>query len=144
MDRKTLLKPILYFMFLIFLADTVAQKLYWYYSIWWFDMPMHFFGGFWEGLLFMWFFSSDFLPFSWLKVHIEQFDLKLIIKTLSFVFVIGILWEFFEIYTHNYLGLDPFNIVDTTSDIFFDLAGGAFAILYFFKRIMGSSLNKVQ
>jgi hypothetical protein len=129
-------------MFFIFVADFIAQKFYLYTSIWYFDMFMHFGGGFWEGLLFLWFFPLLNLPF--FHLSIEKIDLKLICKTISFVLMIGILWEVFEIYTHNYLGHDPFNILDTASDIFFDLAGGFMAVLYFVKRIMVFKENKVE
>ena len=130
MDRKKLLKFLVYLMLLIFIANSLALKFYWYFSIWYFDMLMHFLGGLWEGLFFIWFFSIVDFPF--LKLSPSVVDFKLIYKTVSFVLLIGILWEFFEFFTNNYIGHDPFNILDTISDIFFDLAGGTFSIFYFF------------
>lgn len=115
-------------MFFIFIADILAQKLHWYFSIWWFDMAMHFGGGFWVGLFFIWFFSIKDLPI--FKLSLEKADFKLVLKTILFVLSFGILWEFFEIFTHNYIAQDPFNMLDTTSDVFFDLGGGLCAILY--------------
>ncbi len=68
----------------------------------------------------------------------------LVIKTLVFVLFIGVLWEFFEFFTNNHIGRDLFNMLDTISDIFFDLAGGTLAVFYFLKRIMRVELNKVE
>ena len=142
MDRKKLIKHLVFLMFFIFIADIIAQKLHWYFSIWWFDMVMHFLGGFWVGLFFIWFFSIKDLPI--FQLSLEKADFKLIMKTILFVLSFGILWEFFEIFTHNYIAHDPFNILDTTSDIFFDLAGGVSAILYYLKNIIHVGENKVQ
>jgi hypothetical protein len=36
----------------MFVADLAATKFFWYYSISWFDMLMHFSGGLWVGLFF--------------------------------------------------------------------------------------------
>jgi len=146
MDRKKLLKLIIYLMFFIFIANLLAQKFYWYSSIWYFDMIMHFLGGVWQGLFFIWFFSINDLPL--FRLSLDAIDFKLIYKTILFVLLIGVLWEFFEFFTNNYVGHDPFNTLDTISDIFFDLAGGAFAVFYFLfylsKKIMPVVANKVQ
>jgi hypothetical protein len=146
MDRKKLLKILFYLMFLIFIANFLTLKFYWYSSIWWLDMPMHFLGGFWEGLFFIWFFSIVDFPF--LKLSLDMMDFKLVYKTVLFVLLIGILWEFFEFFVNNYIGHDLFNTLDTISDIFFDLVGGTFAVFYFFfyfskkiKRIMPTEKN---
>ena len=144
MDRKKLLKSLVCLMFLIFIANSLALKFYWYFSIWWFDMFMHFLGGLWEGLFFIWFFSIINFPF--LKLSLEVVDFRLIYKTILFVLLIGIFWEFFEFFANNYIGHDPFSILDTVSDVFFDLVGGAFSILYFFfyfKKITPIKENKV-
>ena len=113
-------------MFFIFVLYLVGISLYLDYTTWWFDMVMHFLGGFWEGLFFIWFFSPrDSSPRSLLKVFL-------------FVLVVGVIWEFFQIYVNNYIAKYPFDTMDTISDVCFDLAGGAFAVFYFFKkRIMG-------
>src|SRR3989338_8990233 len=61
-----------------------------------------------------------------------------LLKVFLFVLVVGVIWEFFQIYVNNYIAKYPFDTMDTISDICFDLAGGAFAVFYFFKkRIMG-------
>jgi len=92
-------------------------------------MPMHFWGGFWLGLAYFYVFPS------------KIFNLRSIVLLLLFVLCIGIGWEVFEIAVNDILTRNPFDYLDTFSDIFFDLAGGAGSVLYFFKRIMLQSKN---
>ena len=142
MNRKKLLKHLVFLMFFILILERIGVTLHWDYTTWWFDMVLHFLGGFWQGMLFIWFFSIKDLPL--LKPPLDPHDPKLVYKTIFFVLLIGILWELFQFYTKNYIGIYPFDIVDTTSDIFFDLAGGALALLYYFRRIMPAGKNEVQ
>ena len=121
-------------MFSIFGANYLALKFYWYSSIWYFDMIMHSLGGFWVGMFFIWFFSIEDLPF--FSFSLAVIDFKLILKTVLFILFIGISWELFEFFVFNQLGHDPFNILDTISDLCFDLAGGFLALFYFYKISM--------
>ena len=124
MDRKKLLTYLAFLIFFIFAVNYAAMKFYWYFSIWYFDMPMHFLGGFWLGLALIWLFS------------VKELSFKIIFKIILGVFFIGILWELFEISIDKTITQNPFNILDTISDMCFDLAGGALSIIYFFKRIV--------
>ena len=143
MDRKKILRTVVWLMFIMFIVNTVALKFYWYSSIWYFDMLMHFWGGFWQGLFFIWFFSIKDISEKF-RLSLEFKDMNsLIIKTILFVLLIGVLWEFFEFFVNNCIGHDIFNTLDTISDIFFDTAGGTFAIFYFLKRIIFNSPNTV-
>ena len=88
-------------------------------------MIMHALGGLWLGLFFIYFFppkENNFKPF---------------LKVLFFVLIIGFGWEIFEFSANNYIASDLFiaNKLDSVSDLFFDLAGGIVAILYYLKRI---------
>ena len=105
-------------------------------------MPMHFLGGLWEGWLFLWFFSLEEMLF--LRISLEKIDSKLVFQTIFFVLFIGVLWEFFENFAQMYAPHNSFNILDTVSDVFFDLSGATFAILYCLKRIMPNTLNEVE
>lgn len=131
MDQKKLLKWIIGVMFLMFLANNLAWKFHWYYTIWWFDVLMHFSGGFWVSLFFLYVFGGKYSTF------------KNFIVVISSVLVVGILWEFFEAYL-NVLSLDSFDWGDTSSDVFLDLFGGSVAILYFHKKIMKPVQNKLE
>src|SRR3989338_592396 len=97
MDSEKLLQRLVYLIFLIFLVNFVANKFHWYYSIWYFDMIMHFLGGAWLGLVSLWFFSRTSTS--------ESFRLspELVLKILLFVFFAGLGWEIFEFYFYNFL-----------------------------------------
>ncbi len=99
-------------------------------------MPMHFLGGLFIGLVCIWFLTSEetSLRLSW----------DLILKIFLGVLLIGVLWELFEIVFYQIIADSPFNALDTIHDIFFDLSGGLFAIIFFFKRIMFSRGNEVE
>ena len=124
MDRKKLLTYLAFLIFFIFAVNYAAMKFYWYFSIWYFDMPMHFLGGFWLGLALIWLFS------------VKELSFKIIFKIILGVFLIGIFWELFEVFVDKTIAQNSFNLLDTVSDMCFDLAGGGLSIIYFFKRIM--------
>lgn len=119
MDRKKLFKHLTYLIFFILVVNFLANKFYWYSSVWYFDMIMHFLGGFWIGLAFFYLFSP------------KNNSVSSVFKILFLVLFVGIGWEVFEIFVNNTIVQNPFNALDTISDVFFDLAGGAFAMFYF-------------
>ena len=124
MNRKRIFRSLATIIFPLFLVNFIANKLYWYYSIWYFDMPMHFWGGVCLGFAMIWFFSKE-----------DQFlelNSSLILRIILGVLFIGVSWEIYEFIFNNVLGKIPFNMLDTISDVFFDLAGGTFATFYFF------------
>lgn len=123
MDRKKLAKLLIYLIFFILIADFLADKFYWNYSIWYFDIIMHLLGGFWVGLLFIYFFPHS------------NISTGLIFKILFFVLFIGIGWEIYEILVNDIIVQNPFDYLDTISDICFDLSGGLCAILYLWKKL---------
>lgn len=94
-------------------------------------MPMHFMGGFFIGLLWMFVFPPKDLSF------------KSILKIILGVLFIGILWEVFEVFLNNYTVQNPFDMIDTLSDIFFDFVGGIFSFFYFSKRIINIKASPV-
>lgn len=136
MDRKKLFKTSAYLVILIFVLNYIATRLYWYYSIWWFDMPMHFLGGLFIGLGTIWLLSYKNFP--------SELSWKLILKIFLSVLFVGVLWEVFEIIFYNIIAQNPYNILDITHDIVFDLAGGIFSIIFFFRRTMFSEINEVK
>ena len=123
MDRKKLIKLLTYLIFFILVINFFANKFYWYSSIWYFDMIMHFLGGFWIGLTSFYIFSP------------QNISGKLIFKILLLVLCIGIGWEVYEILVNDILAQNSFNFLDTFSDIFFDLSGGLCAMLYLWKKL---------
>jgi hypothetical protein len=132
MASKRLLKHIIFLMIVMFVADYLAKAFYWYYSLWYFDVMMHFLGGFWVGLFFIYVFYR------------KELRLSSISRIILYTLAVGVLWEVFEFYVFNQMGGNPFDLFDTTSDLLLDLAGGYGAIFYFQKRIMPLGQNNVQ
>jgi hypothetical protein len=131
MNSQKLLIRSAILIFLIFLLNYLAMEFHWYSSMWYFDMIMHFLGGFWLGLLSIYLFL------------LEDSSFKSILKIFFIVLLVGIGWEIFEILINQLMVQDPFNTLDTMSDIFFDLAGGLFAIFYFLRKIMFIKENTI-
>lgn len=131
MNRKKLFIRLAVLIFLILVANFTANKFYWYSSIPYFDMIMHFLGGFWLALLFIWLYNK------------EKLNSINILKVMLSILAIGVVWELFEIIVNNSLAKNPFDAGDTLSDLFFDLFGGVCALWYVSKRIMKKVENKV-
>ncbi len=112
MNRRELSIQLLLFLLFIFFLNSLALLFYWYTSVWYLDMLMHFLGGVWVGIFAVYLFSRGNL--SSLSVWV----------VLLVVFLIGAGWEVFEILVERYITYNPLNILDSMSDLFFDLAGG--------------------
>ncbi len=128
--KRKLIGRIALLIFFIFAANSLAMKFYWYSAIWWFDMPMHFLGGFWVALLGLWlyFFAQN---------KNKNISPKTVIMVSFFsVFIIGILWEFFEFGIDTIITFASHNTLDTASDIFFDMSGSFAGAIYFLKRYL--------
>lgn len=114
--QKNLFRISLFLVVLLFIANSLAMKFYWYISVPWSDMVMHTTGGVFLAIVTCAYFynrlkSSSTSTF-WLVV-------------VSSVFVLGLLWEGFEylvqsVFKFNYMA----NIPDSISDMLFDLLGG--------------------
>lgn len=99
---------------LIAIAHGLANVFYWYYTIWWFDIPMHFLGGFWVGAVALWALGVK-------RPH-ASFRSRLT-SALGAALVAGALWEVME------FGLDTIgDSVDTRQDLMFDLLGAIAAV----------------
>jgi len=107
-----------------------------YHVIWWYDIPMHIFGGAWVTLLFFHFFCQTFLIVDFKKI------LPAIIITLGFVALVGVLWEFYEYLSDVYIlkvhalyyAPNPITLPDTMKDLLDDLIGGTIASAILFAR----------
>ncbi|MBU3925824.1 hypothetical protein KJ763_01495 [Patescibacteria group bacterium] len=132
---------IIVLIFLLILA-THAIAIYFslYWIIWWFDNAMHFLGG-----LCLSFFAIWLIYFA-KKIELGNtsnfFSLIIIV---SLVVLGGVFWEFFEFFFDNIIfgkisglislaGHAQLGLVDTMSDLFFDLLGGLLGGLLFLKK----------
>lgn len=109
-----------------FVLNTIGIWLSLYSVIWWYDMPLHFFGGLFTGLLVIWFLMkySSFNKASYFKI---------VFWVLAISFVIGFVWEFYEIFFYK-IGSLNYSMLDATSDLFFDLAGSIQALFIYFRH----------
>ena len=98
------------------------MNFYWYYSIHWLDMLMHFLGGLWVSLFVVY--------FLFLK---KDFSLKVVLLVLGLTLLVGVLWELFEVSVNSFTLKETFDTADTLSDLLFDMLG-SIASLFYIKR----------
>lgn len=117
-------KYIIALFIVLFVVHASAMVNFWYWAFPWLDIPMHFLGGFWAAMIFV-FLDSKFK----LGILKKKFFLNLLL-IVSFVALIGVLWEFFEFsydYFSNSMEISEIaqqGLTDTIGDLFFDLFGG--------------------
>lgn len=98
-------------------------------------MPMHFMGGFFC---------------VWLVLYVLNYKNNLILnkfaikKALIWAFVIGLGWEWFEWGTDLYTGANNMHMLDSYSDLFFDMAGAFSAILLINFKNLKVKNNQVE
>jgi hypothetical protein len=123
-------------------VHAVAIASGWYTDNLWFDIPMHFSGGFamgflglaiWEALVVRIAFKKS--TSSWLRLATQASII------LGFVALVGIAWEWYEFIFDSYashvsLEFRPaqMGLGDTMADFFFDLSGGLLAFVLFRRR----------
>jgi hypothetical protein len=108
-------------------AAAVAFLLYW--TIWWYDITLHFIGGLWVSLGIVWLaYFSGYLPLC------RRSNVRIFAVTLIWTFVVGVAWEVFE-----YLMIGA-NIwapegywFDTIGDLLSDIAGGLCGYIIFMR-----------
>lgn len=124
MDRRKLFNRQALLVALIALVNFGAIKFHWYYSLWWFDMPMHFLGGMWVAMLIIWYLGDS------------KFSIESVGRVILGAFIVGLAWEVFELLLNEQFVQNAYDLPDTLSDIFFDLSGAFTAVLYTAMRIM--------
>ncbi len=137
MEPKKLFKILTYLIFFILIVNFLAMKFHWYYSLWYFDMIMHFLGGAWLGLSILWLlFRKEVIP-----THVYS---SLFLKVAAGVLIFGIGWEIYEFLVDYFIvfNFSRFNLSDTISDILCDFSGGMVA-LYFVTHIMSRRINTI-
>lgn len=131
MLKSPLFNTIFGFLFVIAVLHFIANKFYFYWTIWWYDMMMHTISGFAVGMasimLWQYFFDKD--------ISIK----KTIVISLLFTLTVGISWELFELVSGAMMLSDGFAYyTDTISDILLDISGGILGSLYAHKVITNS------
>ena len=128
---KVRLRHIVVVGFLLAFAQFLIAYMNWYEVYPWADIPMHIFGGFVVGLMWVWV----------LQVWKKPVGKVEIMSILGFVLLGGLAWELFEIFCWKFLShyLDfarayvP-DVVDLTADLVNDTIGGLLAaFMYWWK-----------
>jgi hypothetical protein len=96
--------------------DRTGHFLSLYWSLWWFDILMHFLGGLLIGLASAWAYVFVF----------KKGTRGLIRATLLSVLIVGIFWELYEVYIGIQVTHEPY-VWDTSVDIILDLIGAYLA-----------------
>jgi hypothetical protein len=117
------------FWLLVFIAalHNVASFFYFYWTLWWFDIFMHFLGGFWIASVCLWIFYSNYFRQSSRPSRVRLF----VFAVLSSI-VLGLAWETFELVAG--IILFPEYIPDSSLDMVMDTIGGVFAYLFYIRN----------
>ncbi len=126
MQKKPFSIIVLVLIYLIFILDMIAGQYSLYWRFWWFDIVMHFLGGFFIALLsyYVFFLSGYFIKIS------KKFSVFVV--SLIFVLVIGVLWEVFE-YVIKVSTAQSNYILDTNLDLLMDTLGWLVAYCFLLK-----------
>lgn len=129
MLKRKLFSRLAYLIFFLFAANLLATFFYWYSTFWWFDMPMHFLGGFWVALMSLW--LALFTP---LGRYLPKGRASLVLYAFLSTVLIGALWELFEVSVDAITLVRSVRLVDSLSDMAFDIAGGLAGALYVIRK----------
>jgi hypothetical protein len=128
-SKRKLIKEALILVLMIGVINVVASYFHWYWSIWWFDMPVHFMGGVFVAML------TIYILYKRIGVSMaSKQNLKVLLIILAGTFVFGFLWEIFEFFVQGGLNGNLANVTDSVSDMCFDLAGGIFASIMYIQN----------
>lgn len=121
-SNKILIKPLLFIVVLIGVLNFIAIKFYLFWTTTWFDMIMHFLGGFFIAMLAIFLFGS--------LSRLKSTYLRNLFLGLIAVLVIGTLWEVFELLAKATDMADFGYFSDTGMDYVMDLFGGLVAVWF--------------
>jgi|SRR3989338_8772459 len=129
MLKIKLFKHTFVLLFLIALTFTLSEKFYLSWTFWWFDMVLHFFSG---GCVAM--AAILFWRYYYKNSPISKSEMVRI--GIYGALVIGLLWEFYELYLGMVFLSDGLAyVIDTTKDIIVDTSGAFLGSLYAIKLI---------
>ncbi len=142
-------KPLFLFLFSVILIIGILQQVavhfYLYWTLSWFDILMHFLGGFWFGYSALWI-----LFFSGYMLVPSRNDVKFfILVAFASAIGVGLLWEVFEYVTGITFVNDVFHdyVFDTIKDLIMDSLGGIVSAIFLYiaykKRLVQTQQNNV-
>lgn len=134
MSRQKFPHSLVVFLLVIAVLNWLAEYYSWYWRISWFDMLMHFAGGAWlAGVAIWWrFFSGKF------SGEIPQNFARAALFGIGAAFVIGLGWEIYESFVSFLVEGHINDILDTISDLVFDMLGGVLMTILMQTRVKKS------
>jgi hypothetical protein len=130
MTSKSLMVAMTILLWVILGLHLGALHFFWYWTYWWFDIPMHFLGGAWLGGM------AILALRRWAPEKVERRGLVYLTAIGTALFVGG-LWEVFEFSLDTFVIMRVNDIIDTMSDLGMDVAGvlfTSFCLLAFSKK----------
>ncbi len=122
--NKRLFRNTAVLFFIIGALNYAGNKLYLYWTTWWHDMIMHFIAGFVVSMVVVLFYQLFFRKNDWFKTN-------LVLVSILTTVVVGLLWEFFELYFEITTLTDGMAFwSDTLSDLILDTVGGYLGVRY--------------
>ena len=118
MPRTIILNRLALSIIVLAVVNFFATHFSWYSLLWWFDMSMHFLGG---GVVFylsayVWAPALRCVP-AW----------RFLYESLITALLLGLLWEALELFLYIHYGTPDFILLDSLSDVCFDIAGALLA-----------------
>lgn len=131
--KNILLLALLVIAFVVLTLDRIAQDNYLYWTYWWYDIMMHFLGGFLVAGIALWFLAR----FSHESVRVARRALIVAVVT---AVIVGTGWEFFEYFSGALLQQNGSIVGDTALDLVMDTVGalvmwGILVKIFFVRRI---------
>lgn len=129
MKSSQLFKHAFILLIIIGFLDFFASSLYLYWTVWWSDMLLHFLSGICVAMggVSVWLFIFN---------REETDPWKTLWIGMSWVILVGMLWEIFELrFGATSLSDGMIYITDTISDSFMNISGGLFGVVYSIKLL---------
>lgn len=117
----------------IAILHIIGTQENYYWSTNWYDFPMHFLGGLWLALFFLWLGS-------WVSLPIAPSN---VFRVFVFVLIVGIFWELYELYFHITDVSDHIYVWDTSHDLIMDITGGLIGWYLFHKKLIGQKNEQI-
>jgi hypothetical protein len=125
--KTKLFKSAFLILCVIGLLNMIGTGLYLYDTVWWYDIVLHILSGFLVAI-------TVFIIFNFFKPLAVTPRRKVIFVAIISVFIVGVLWELYELYFRmTFLSDGVVYVFDTTKDIIDDMLGGFIGALYSIK-----------
>lgn len=130
--KNTLFKHTFILFCTIGVLDFMANRLYFYWTIWWFDMMMHFLAGVCVAMIAVLLWNKFIKELYWKRN-------KIIFVGFIGVLFVGVLWEVYEVYFNLSIPEEGWVFWrDTMSDLVIDIFGGFLGSIYSYKILSKS------